>query len=194
MVAVLRSAFLARRLKLIEPLAAAGRVTQEEVDALRAEMGRESAAMSAARERVDILKEAIAQLTGAAEAVPTALDVAQDFAELLGSGKDDGRFIGLTQPTNVRDPKAVRQKMREHFDLSGLAIVEFWLADEDACAVTSVLQPVGEGGRPGAFGIGLRKYGDRWLVRDIDGLPTDQHRQRFVQGFRDAKPSARQVK
>ena len=176
----------------LEESTAAGQTSQAELDAAKQAATETQARVSAALNRVEQLKKAISLLEGAAGEVATALDVAQRFLELLRSGSDDGELIGLAVPGTSRDPAAFPPKMRQYFDLSGVAIAEFWLADEDACAVTSFF-PARDGEHRGALGIGLRKHGNRWLVRDTDALPTEQARRQFVQGFRDAKPSARQV-
>jgi len=181
-----------KRAKSLAESVAAGQAPQADLDAAKRAAIEAQARVSAAFSRVEELKKAISLLEGATAEVPTAADVARRFVDLLRSGQDDGELLALTVPDTIRDPGEFLPKLREYFDLAGVTIQELWIADEDACALTCSF-PAREGERNGALGIGLRKHGNRWLVRDIDALPTEQARQRFVQGFRDAYSSARQV-
>ncbi len=137
-----------------------------------------------------MVKQAAAE--AAAKRMPDALQVAQRFLGLVKSGKNDPALVGLTVPDEIRSPSEFLPKFRNYFDLSHATIMEFWLADEDACAVTSFF-PARQDGKTAAMGIGLRKNGDRWLVRDIDALPDKQKAAAYVKDFRDANPSALQV-
>ncbi|KPK79636.1 MAG: hypothetical protein AMJ81_12980, partial [Phycisphaerae bacterium SM23_33] len=119
-----------------------------------------------------------------------APEAAQAFLEALAKGQDE-TALGLTSPGRVK-PEGLA-KIREHYDLSQARIVQAFVSRQDACAVTSFFPPK-KGDRPMAMGIGLRKHGDRWLVRDIDALPHEKAVGAYVESFKaaflDAAPAA----
>ena len=144
---------------------------------------RTSAEYDAARQKVDILTLEIARLQ---PALSSPIQTAQDFLRAVAEGNND-KALALSEPGHIRADGL--DQLRAHADLSKAQIVEVWVAEEDACAVTSFL-PMGEGDLKYAIGIGLRRQGNRWLVRDVDALPDTEKMAAYIRGFRERFPDA----
>jgi len=115
-------------------------------------------------------------------------DVAARFLKALGEGEVE-KALGQAQPGLIRDPDSLPDVVKQ-FDFSGAAVTEAWAAREDACAVTGPF--AAPGGRV-ALGLGLRKYGDRWLVRDMDWLPDEKERSAWFEKFHRSYPDAKKI-
>ena len=80
-------------------------------------------------------------------------------------------------------------RVRETLDLAKGKIDKAWADNKNACAVTTFMPLKGRDGQ-GAFGLGLRRAGNRWIVRDFDWLPDQQAMDKFIAGFRQVAPTA----
>ena len=83
-------------------------------------------------------------------------------------------------------------RLRARLDIRKGGIHKVWAGKKDACAVTTFMPIKGAQGKA-AFGLGLCKVGDRWIVRDLDYLPNQQALETFVAGFRQVAPSAFEI-
>lgn len=111
-------------------------------------------------------------------------EVAGAFLRALASGQDE-KAKGMTRPDNVKSEDF--PKFREWFDLSEVRIEQLLISKEDACVVTSAL-PGRKGARTVHMGLALMKHGDRWLVRDVDALPSKKAISAFVEDFKKTFP------
>ncbi len=91
-------------------------------------------------------------------------------------------------PGTVKNYSALHRAL----DFSQVRIAEAYADGNEACVVTGVI-PSRDGLRSVAMGFGLRRLGDRWLIRDGDFLPDEAAAEEFVQGFKEAHPQAQSL-
>ncbi|MCY2931487.1 MAG: thioredoxin-like domain-containing protein, partial [Planctomycetota bacterium] len=113
-------------------------------------------------------------------------EVAEAFLRALDAGQYE-TAKALTLPRTVKTDGF--PKLREVFDLSAVRVKKVLVSDTEACIVTSAFSFRKEG-RAMTMGLKLMRNGDRWLVRDVDALPTGKSIADFVEGFRKANPNA----
>jgi hypothetical protein len=129
-------------------------------------------------------------------------EVITAFVKELGAGEYDKAYARTTPKYQEAHPK---EKWKQGFsrmagkvDLSKLK-VDRVLANEKpakgrdarAAAVTGFVD-AGEG-RKLAMGFGLIRENDRWLLRDIDMLPTEDALKEFLDGFKEHEPEAKAI-
>lgn len=121
--------------------------------------------------------------------VHPVLKVAREFLDALAQGRDE-QATGMAQPGTVKVTGF--PQLRAHLDLSGVTIVKALANSTDACVLTGPM-PFRDRAGLAAMGLGLRKQGDRWLVRDIDALPTPDAARQFREGYIKANPDGREL-
>ena len=72
--------------------------------------------------------------------------------------------------------------LSNRMDLSGAKVADVLASRDRACVVLSGLVPKGRQ-ESMSLGLGLRRHGGRFLIRDVDALPSDTARREFIAGF-----------
>jgi hypothetical protein len=129
------------------------------------------------------------EATEAVKAAEQLKSVAQAFLQAVAAGEDE-TAAGLCAPGTVKTSEFA--KLREYYDLSQARIVQANDRQGNAYAVTNFF-PSKEGKKATAMGIGMRKQGDRWLIRDIDALPDEPSLAAYIESFNKAFPPAEPV-
>jgi len=77
-------------------------------------------------------------------------------------------------------------------DLSPAKVVHFQQAEADAAVVFAPITPKASSGPAGpmSLGVGLRRVGRAWRIRDLDALPHQQAVKEYLESFRTAFPTA----
>jgi hypothetical protein len=93
-----------------------------------------------------------------------------------------------------RYPKDKLQQLKDSLIIEGVTVREAHLGQQQAAVITNDISPRQEGrGRTGRWGVSLRKYGESWMVRDLDFLPSDDAVAKYLANFRKVEPSAERI-
>ena len=131
-----------------------------------------------------------------------AMSVGQNAAlivRLRNAEQQAERFIsnlrqGRTEEAYKRTTEQYRQhhrglsKFTEVVDLSQAKPVQILVAEAAACVIVSPVI-IRKEKKSAAMGLGMIRFGEGYLIRDLDCLPDDKAIEKFVAGFKKANPS-----
>lgn len=113
--------------------------------------------------------------------------IVRDFLNAVDGGDYD-RAIGLGTPDEFKREGLIQ--VNEAFDFAGIGIAEAFVGEKNAAVlIDSVSGPSGTG----QFGYSLVTSDNRWLVRDVDWLPTNEAVEKWLDGFKRVEPNAKSV-
>jgi tetratricopeptide (TPR) repeat protein len=117
-----------------------------------------------------------------------ARQVGQALLGFLKAGQVEQAFT-LTTPQYRQDHPKSFGELASRMDYSASTVADVLASQDSACVVLSGVVVKGRQASM-SIGLGLRRYGRRFLIRDIDALPHDDARKEFVAGFRNSLFSA----
>ena len=121
------------------------------------------------------------------EAEHEVVSTVREFLKAIDSG-DYERAIELGTPNEFKQEGLV--KINEAFELDKAEITEAYVGYENAAVLTNSI-PASH--RTSQFGYSLIKSDNRWLIRDVDMLPSDEAVQKWLAGFESVEPNAKRV-
>jgi hypothetical protein len=113
--------------------------------------------------------------------------VVREFIMAFEIGDYD-RAIGLGTPNEFKREGLV--KINEVFEFDKAEVTDAYVGYENAAVLTnSIPAPTGTV----QFGYSLVKSGNRWLIRDVDMLPSNESVKKWLAGFEGVEPTAKRV-
>lgn len=125
----------------------------------------------------------------------------KSLAPLLRSAEQQAaRFVADLQQGRIDDAyKRTSEAYREHhkrlrdfaaaMDLSKAKVTQTLGSESAACVVVSPITAEKDG-RTLSLGMGMIRFGNSYLIRDLDLLPDDEAVEEFVAGFKEANPKS----
>ncbi len=141
--------------------------------------------------KVSYRRAALADWVADRRTAENASSTARRFFMHLAAGEVDDAYKMTTE--QYRQHHKGLAKLPERIDLSNVKLDQVLFAIEAACVVTSEM-PAKAGDKKVAIGLGLIRHGRTWLIRDIDALPHEKAKTKFVEGFKQAFPKHKDAK
>ena len=118
-------------------------------------------------------------------------ETAEAFLAAVAAGEVD-KALTCTTETYARDHRREVVALVGNADLSAAKVTHVEQAGADAAVVFAPINPKAGGwpGGPISLGVGLRRVGQAWRVRDLDALPHEHAVKEYLEGFRRAFPGA----
>jgi len=111
---------------------------------------------------------------------------AERFISNLRQGKAEEAYKRTTEQYRQHHRKL--SKFTEIVDLSQAKPAQTLVAEAAACVIMSPVI-IRKDKKSVAIGLGMIRFGEGYLIRDLDCLPDDKAIEKFVAGFKKANPS-----